>query len=245
LERSSLEIDVINHIAQDHSALIRDALKPAHAGQAELECGELVRSELAAHADDAALEGGVPVRSALVSLATDAGCDSMCAPYVHAIASCSTLLHGALADASGDAVCAGSNPVCTNFASLDEYSINTVDNTVVTEEHMDGQAGGKQKEAEVFSSDATNTEIPSLALGPLLEKAINELKRSKGPIKKGAAEGSTVDNLVTKPVKSTTSANIQPSPLRRSLRRAASVDEDSIEKASRLVAKKNLECVEG
>ncbi|TVU36602.1 hypothetical protein EJB05_18541, partial [Eragrostis curvula] len=87
-------------------------------------------------------------------------------------------------------------------------------------------------------------ETPSFALGPLLEKAINELKGSKDASKKIVTDGSSAENKVAKPVKVTTPISNMSTPLRRSVRRAGSVDEDSTDRASRMVAKRNLDDTE-
>ncbi|TVU42878.1 hypothetical protein EJB05_09301, partial [Eragrostis curvula] len=97
--------------------------------------------------------------------------------------------------------------------------------------------GGEKKMVE-------DPETPSLALGPLLERAINELKGSKGSTRMKVTDGSTVENKVVKPDKAITPIGDMSTPLRRSLRRAGSVDEDSTDRASRMVAKRNLEDIE-
>ncbi|RLN07095.1 uncharacterized protein C2845_PM11G05900 [Panicum miliaceum] len=97
----------------------------------------------------------------------------------------------------------------------------------------------------VDDGQASNSTEPSLALGSLLERAINELKESKGKAKFLGVNDCMGENLVSTPVKSITCVNVAPTMLRRSLRRQHSVDEDSTERASRAVAKRNLEDTEG
>lgn len=87
-----------------------------------------------------------------------------------------------------------------------------------------------------------NSKAPLLVLSPRV--VINELKETRGardawvagtPVKKKHTDQTT-------PNAASASAS---SPLWRSLRRAGSVDEDSLDQASRLVAKRNLENLEG
>lgn len=75
----------------------------------------------------------------------------------------------------------------------------------------------------------------SICLGPMLEKAIKNLEyKSQQQGEKSQMMRSPAK--VVRPVSS---------PLRRSERRRLSVDEDSIERAARLVAKRNLEEPQG
>lgn len=97
-----------------------------------------------------------------------------------------------------------------------------------------GQDGRKDNVVE-------NSVYPYLARGPLLEKAINEFKKIKGSMKKKGTDGISLENT-TKPFSLTRDLS---TPLRRSLRRARSVDEDSLGQASLLVAKRNLEASKG
>ncbi|TVU31167.1 hypothetical protein EJB05_22842, partial [Eragrostis curvula] len=89
-----------------------------------------------------------------------------------------------------------------------------------------------------------NLADPSLALGPLLEMALNKLKDPKGKATVVADGDGAMDELAT-PTMSIMQTNAHSPQLRRSLRRQHTVDEDSIERASRLVAIKNLEVTEG
>lgn len=82
---------------------------------------------------------------------------------------------------------------------------------------------------------------PSLARGPFLEKDINGLKEVTSSRKKKAAEGWLVQDTSVSPAHSGGLLT----PLRRSARQAGSVDEDSLGRASRLAAKRNLDATEG
>ncbi|TVU21571.1 hypothetical protein EJB05_31217, partial [Eragrostis curvula] len=107
-----------------------------------------------------------------------------------------------------------------------------------------GSGGGAQGilsvDAATRNAQDFTTHVPSL--GPLLEKALMGLKerlgREEGVGHKGIATETRLVAL-SPPV----SKAIKPSPIihRRSDRRAGSVDEDSTERASRLVAIRNLE----
>ncbi|CAO2038762.1 unnamed protein product [Urochloa humidicola] len=84
-------------------------------------------------------------------------------------------------------------------------------------------------------------ELPSPALGPFLERALNGLKEAQSVVE-GLGDGGDpagAEGFTTPPTLQATDNII--TPLRRSKRRAATADEDSIDRASRLVAKKNLE----
>ncbi|TVU20826.1 hypothetical protein EJB05_30423, partial [Eragrostis curvula] len=109
---------------------------------------------------------------------------------------------------------------------------------------MDQMKAGDAQMLDKGSSDAGNMPIlgePSVALGPLLEKALKELKEPKVKAVVAEDNDSTWDKLVTVPVNSPTTVDGVSCPLRRSVRRQHNVDEDTSERASRLVAKKNLE----
>ncbi|TVU16778.1 hypothetical protein EJB05_36933, partial [Eragrostis curvula] len=114
----------------------------------------------------------------------------------------------------------------------------------LVDEHVLQEPGNKVILNEASEKADADSETPSLALGPLLEKALKELKESKGSVKDRTTNGSSVEKRVTLPSKATTPIGDLSSPLRRSSRRAATVDEDSAERASRLVAKRNLETIE-
>lgn len=113
---------------------------------------------------------------------------------------------------------------------------------VVTDEHV---FGNQEVAGADNPSSALNFEIPSMAQGPLVVKDISELKGSDKTYELLGTGPSSVDKKVVKPMKSMTPISAQSTPLRRSIRMAASVDEDSLERVSRLVVKKNLEGHEG
>lgn len=89
-----------------------------------------------------------------------------------------------------------------------------------------------------------NSESPFMALSPLLEKAINELKETKS-LGRHKDIGGRSGQKPPEPARATVGTGESFTPLRRSLRRVGSVDEDSLERASRLVAKRNLEVLGG
>ncbi|CAL5059495.1 unnamed protein product [Urochloa decumbens] len=93
-------------------------------------------------------------------------------------------------------------------------------------------------------SDSTHMQ-PSLALGPLLERALMGLKDAGGEVTCSEASDMAGGDVGFMTPCSTMCTDINGTPLRRSKRRAASVDEDSINRAARLVAKRNLELDEG
>ncbi|CAL5007036.1 unnamed protein product [Urochloa decumbens] len=98
---------------------------------------------------------------------------------------------------------------------------------------------------EIVTGDNTEPIHPSPALGPFLERALARLKE-KQIGDQGLVDDKAIlaeEGFVT-PRSSLASGNIG-TPLRRSKRHEASVDEDSIERAARLVAKKNMEVDEG
>ncbi|CAN6249131.1 unnamed protein product [Urochloa humidicola] len=101
-----------------------------------------------------------------------------------------------------------------------------------------------ESEFSCKNSDGVDMQ-PSLALGPLLERALAGLKDAGRVVTSPeASEVAVGDDGFTTPC-STMCTDINGTPLRRSKRRATSVDEDSIERAARLVAKRNLEVDEG
>ncbi|TVU29826.1 hypothetical protein EJB05_21413, partial [Eragrostis curvula] len=106
-------------------------------------------------------------------------------------------------------------------------------------------ASGHECKGEKDGKAVTDPETPSLALGPLLEKALEELKGSKGLAAGKVTGGSSMEKVVMQPSLSITPTGNSSTPLRRSLRRAGTVDEHSSDRASRLVAKRNLEDTEG
>ncbi|TVU31170.1 hypothetical protein EJB05_22845, partial [Eragrostis curvula] len=108
---------------------------------------------------------------------------------------------------------------------------------------MDGVTADGALAVETPIATANLTD-PSLALGPLLEMALNKLKDPKGKAPVVADGDGAMDELAT-PTMSIMQTNAHSPQLRRSLRRQHTVDEDSIERASRLVAIKNLEATEG
>ncbi|CAL4985247.1 unnamed protein product [Urochloa decumbens] len=99
-------------------------------------------------------------------------------------------------------------------------------------------------EAEYMVDPENTLEHPSQALGSFLDRALKGLKEAQG-IEEGEGDGrkSASEGFTTPAAVATIEA--QSTPLRRSKRRAASVDEDSIDRAARLVAKRNLEADEG
>ncbi|CAO2203924.1 unnamed protein product [Urochloa humidicola] len=86
---------------------------------------------------------------------------------------------------------------------------------------------------------------PSPALGPLLERALVGLKEAQHVEHVMGVDAARVAKEGVVTPQTTLAANAGGTPLRRSKRREASVDEDSIERAARLVAKNNLEVDEG
>lgn len=80
---------------------------------------------------------------------------------------------------------------------------------------------------------------PSLALGPFLEKALMELKKNRN--KKADKDKNDLTLALGMALGSVSVYRSSLTPLRRSLRRQGSIDEDSTERAAKLVAKKNLE----
>ncbi|CAN6275168.1 unnamed protein product [Urochloa humidicola] len=112
--------------------------------------------------------------------------------------------------------------------------------TVTAESPMDvSKITGSVFEQGV-TGENVEPKLPSPALGPLLEKALAGLKETQDVEQ---------DMLLASNGFTTPQASLGPdvvgTPLRRSKRREASVDEDSIKRAARLVAKKNLEVDEG
>jgi hypothetical protein len=105
---------------------------------------------------------------------------------------------------------------------------------------------GLEGEKKLAASTNGPSTFPSLALGPLLERAIRELKEMNGGLVVGGEDGLATGNQgeVT-PLKTTLNEPIQSPPLRRSKRREGTTDEDSTTRATRLVAKSNLEVDEG
>ncbi|CAO2038982.1 unnamed protein product [Urochloa humidicola] len=105
---------------------------------------------------------------------------------------------------------------------------------------IDGEGGSLVKDSP---ADPHYDDFPSPpALGPLLERAIAGIWETGGAV---------LSDLVmeARPVVPTppsmTMVGSFPTPGRRSLRRAATSDEDSLERAARMVAKRNLEDQDG
>lgn len=115
---------------------------------------------------------------------------------------------------------------------------------------MDGVTEGSSKTSDGCfgrrggSVEHAGANSPFLALSPLVEMAINEHKEIKSSGMNMVSAGGLVGKKQTDTIPNGVSVQAS-TPLRRSLRRAGSVDEDSLDRASRLVAKRNLEDVEG
>jgi hypothetical protein len=107
-------------------------------------------------------------------------------------------------------------------------------------------AVGLEVEKEMTASAVSPSKAPSLALGPPLERAIMGLKEANGGVVTGGEVGLAIGDLggVT-PLNSVLAGSVQNPPLRRSKRREGTTDEDSTTRASKLVAKRNLEADEG
>jgi hypothetical protein len=112
--------------------------------------------------------------------------------------------------------------------------------------HAPCSATGIEGEKKVAASTDSPSMFPSLALDPLSERAIIGLKETNGDLVVGGEEGLVVGNQgdVT-PLEAVLVEPVQSSPLRRSERREATVDEDSTARAIRLATKRNLEVAEG
>ncbi|TVU39342.1 hypothetical protein EJB05_12755, partial [Eragrostis curvula] len=101
---------------------------------------------------------------------------------------------------------------------------------------------GVQPVAEDKEDTVEGTNFPSIALGPMLDRAIFELKEKKAQKKADSGKDiASKDEMVATPPAHSKAIESLPKALRRSSRCAATADEDSLEKAGRLVAKKNLE----
>ncbi|ONM52743.1 hypothetical protein ZEAMMB73_Zm00001d019338, partial [Zea mays] len=116
----------------------------------------------------------------------------------------------------------------------------------ISETHAESQPAAIQTKQNQKEDDGGIEATASDALGPLLDRALTELKERQFPHNGSTEDGQvlTDNQLHTPPYQVKKNYNAR-TPKRRSKRREDSVNEDSIERAERLVAKRNLENSKG